>query len=237
MPTKYFEIAGYAVNVFHTGPTTLPGVPPEAGRGKGLLFLHGAGSTGAVWQRQLAYFAARHSPIAFDWPGHGRSSGTEALESIEAYGDVALALLDRLGIASAVLVGTSMGGLVALDLALRAPQRVDALVLISSAAQVSPPADMVESWRQVMIGRAAQPFTPFGYGDDVPFELMREGWELQVRTDPRVRYFDLVIAEGADYRRRLAEVRKPTLVVHGGKDPIIPAAEGALLAAGIAGAE
>jgi len=237
MPTKYFEIAGYAVNLFHTGATTLPAVPPDLGRGKCLVFLHGAGSTGAVWQRQLSHFASRHSPIAFDWPGHGRSSGIEALPSIESYADCTLALLDRLGIERAVIVGTSMGGLVALDLGLRAPRRVDALVLVSTAAKVSPPAEMVVSWRQVMTGRAAQPFTPFGYGDNVPFELMREGWELQVRTDPRVRYFDLVIAQRPDYRARLAEIRKPALVVHGSKDPLVTPAESALLTAGIAGAE
>ena len=53
-----------------------------------------------------------------------------------------------------------------------------------------------------MTGREPQPFTPSGYGDDVPFELMREGWELQVRTDPRVRYFNL--GREVDVRDRLA---------------------------------
>ena len=48
MPSKYFEIAGYAVNVLHAPPSTLPGVAPDLSRGKPLVFLHGAGSTGAV---------------------------------------------------------------------------------------------------------------------------------------------------------------------------------------------
>jgi len=71
----------------------------------------------------------------------------------------------------------------------------------------------------------------------VPFEIMREGWELQVRTDPRVRYFDLVAAERSDFRGRLGEIRQPVLVVHGAKDPIIPAAEARLLVAAIGGSE
>jgi pimeloyl-ACP methyl ester carboxylesterase len=236
MPSKYFEIGGYAVSVTHPPPSTLPGVAPDVSRGKRLVLLHGAGSTGAVWQRQLRHFGERHSPIAFDWPGHGRSSGTEALPSIEAYADSTVALLDRLRIPSAVFVAASMGGLVALDLALRAPKRVEALVLLSTAARIVLSAESVDVWRRVMTGREPQPFTPSGYGDEVPFELMREGWELQVRTDPRVRYFDLVAVGKADYGSRVGEIRKPTLVVHGAKDSIVPPGHGAALAAAIAGA-
>ena len=236
MPSKYFEIAGQAVNVLHAQPTTLPGVTPDLSRGRTLVFLHGAGSTGAVWKRQLAHYAAKHSPIAFDWPGHGRSSGTEALPSIEAYADFTVSVLDRLAIPRAVLVATSMGGLVALDLALRDPDRVEALVLLSTAARIALSDESVEIWRKVMTGRAAQPFSGAGYGDDVPFELKREGWELQVRTDPRVRYFDLMAVRRTDLRDRLGGVRKPALVVCGSKDTIANPADAAALAAGIAGA-
>ncbi len=237
MPSKHFEIAGHAVNVLHAPPTTLPGVPPDLSRGQRLVFLHGAGSTAAVWQRQVRYFARRHSPIAFDWPGHGRSSGTEALPSIEAYADSTIAVLDRLGIASAVLVATSMGGLVALELALRATERIEALVLMSTAARITVSDESVEIWRNVMTGRSPQPFSNAGYGDDVPLEVMREGWALQVQTDPRVRYFDLVAARRADFRTRLGELRLPVLVIHGSKDTIATPADVKALAGGIRGAE
>jgi pimeloyl-ACP methyl ester carboxylesterase len=237
MPSKYFEIGGYAIHLLHAPPSTLPGVAPALDRGKPLVFLHGAGSTGSVWHRQLAHFAGRHAPIAFDWPGHGRSSGTEALPSIAAYSASTLALLDRLGVRRAVLVGTSMGGAVALDVALTAPERVEAVVAVSTAARLSLPAEMVETWRNVMNGRVPQPFTTFGYGEDPPREILREGWELQVRTDPRVRYFDLALARTVDLGAKLRDVRCPTLVVHGGSDPIVPAVAAAALAEGIAGAE
>jgi pimeloyl-ACP methyl ester carboxylesterase len=237
MPSKHFDVAGYAVNVMHAPPSTLPGVAPDLSRGRTLVLLHGAGSTGAVWQRQLRHFAQRHSPVAFDWPGHGRSSGTEALPSVAAYAEFTLALLDRLGISSAVLVAASMGGLVALDLVLRAPQRVEALVLLSTAARIELSPESIDVWRNVMAGRAPQPFTTSGYGDEVPFEVMREGWGLQVLTDPRVRYFDLLAVTRADYRDRLAEIRKPAIVIHGAKDAVASPAAGAALAAAIAAAE
>src|SRR5439155_821029 len=89
------------------------------------------------------------------------------------------------------------------------PERVAALVLLSTAARIEPSAESVETWRKVMTGREPQPFTPTGYGDDVPFELMREGWGMQVLTDPRVRYFDLLAVGTADYRARLSRGRRP----------------------------
>ncbi|MBI3304226.1 MAG: hypothetical protein HYZ72_19345, partial [Deltaproteobacteria bacterium] len=46
MPTKYVEVDGYTVNYFHTGRTTLPSVVPGVSKGKLLLYLHGAGSSG-----------------------------------------------------------------------------------------------------------------------------------------------------------------------------------------------
>ncbi len=236
MPGKYLEIAGHAVHLTHVPPTTLPDQPPRLERGRPILFLHGAGSTGAVWTRQLAHFGGRQSPMAIDWPGHGRSSGTEALASVSEYADVTLGVLDRLGLRRAVVAGTSMGGVVALDMALRAPERVAALILMSTAACVTLPAGMAETWRNVMNGRAPQPFTPFGYGDAPSNEILREGWQLQVLTDPRVRHGDLLVAERADFRARLGEIRCPVLVIHGAKDPIIGASCGRELASGIVGA-
>ena len=237
MPTKYFDVDGHAIHVFHAGPTTLPGVPPSLARGERLLFLHGAGSNGGTWKRQLDHFAARHSPVAFDWPGHGRSSGTEALPSIEAYAETALRLADRLGMDRFVPVGTSMGGLVALDLALRAPDRVRALVLVSTGARIELSDESLETWRRVMTGRAPQPFARVGYAAEAIDEMVREGWEHQVKTDPRVRYHDLLAVRAADYGPRLAGIRRPALVVHGAEDPLATPADAARLTAGIAGAE
>jgi len=88
-----------------------------------------------------------------------------------------------------------------------------------------------------MTGRAPQPFSNAGYGDEVPLEVMREGWALQVLTDPRVRYFDLLAARRADFRARLGNLRLPALVIHGSKDTIAVPADAAALAAGIRGAE
>jgi len=69
MPTKYTDVRGYATYYFYSGATTLPDVAPDFSRGRKILFVHGAGSNGHTWHRQIDAFGGRHSPIALDLPG------------------------------------------------------------------------------------------------------------------------------------------------------------------------
>ena len=101
--------------------------------GSAVVFLHGALHDHSVWTL-LARWAAHHghAAIAPDLPGHGRSAGP-ARTSVEALADWVLALLDAAGVDRAVLVGHSMGSLVALEAAARAPSRARGLVMVATA--------------------------------------------------------------------------------------------------------
>jgi pimeloyl-ACP methyl ester carboxylesterase len=237
MPTKYVEVDGYAVNYFHTGRTTLPNVTPEVSKGKLLLYLHGAGGNGHFAHKMLDLLSAKHSPLSLDYPGHGRSSGTESLKGIPAYSDFIYAFWKKLGVRPAVLIGHSMGGAIAMDLALRHPEMVDGLVLTCTAAKFNIPDDRVNIWRQVMQGRVGQPFTKDACSPATPMPVVQEGWMEQIKTDPRVRYFDLVACQQVDLTSKLGEIRKPTLVLAGQDDMTTTVAESELLRDRIAGAK
>ena len=177
MPTKYVTVDGTAVQYFHAGPSTLPGVVPDLSRGELLLFLHGAGSNGNTWHRQLTAFAAQHSPLAFDFPGHGRSGGTESLKSIDAYRDCLAAFIDALHLRPSVLVGRSMGGAIAMAYALAHPQRVRGLVLVATAARFDLPQRRLDTWQHVMLGRAQQPFSTDAFSPrPTSPSCARRGW-------------------------------------------------------------
>ncbi|MEO7244326.1 MAG: alpha/beta fold hydrolase, partial [Rubrivivax sp.] len=109
-----------------------------------VVFLHGAVNDHSVWTL-LARWYAHHgrSVLAVDLPGHMRSAGP-ALASVETLADWALALLDAAGVAHAALVGHSMGSLVALEAAARAPQRVDRLVMMGTCVPMPVPAPLLE---------------------------------------------------------------------------------------------
>ena len=98
-----------------------------------VVFIHGALNDHSVWTL-LARWYAHHGyrALAVDQPGHGRSDGPP-LASVEALADWLLALLDAAGVRSAHLVGHSMGSLIALEAASRAPVRADGLVMLGTA--------------------------------------------------------------------------------------------------------
>ena len=237
MPSKYVEVDGYAVNYFHTGRTTLPDVTPDVSKGKVLLYLHGAGGNGHFAHKMLDLLSANHSPLSLDYPGHGRSSGTESLKSIPAYSDFIYAFWKKLRVRPAVLIGHSMGGAIAMDLALRHPEMVDGLVLTCTAAKFAIPDERVNAWKQVMQGRMGQPFTKDSCSPATPMSVVQEGWMEQIKTDPRVRYFDLVACQQVDLTSKLGEIRKPTLVLAGQDDTTTPVAQSESLRDRIAGAK
>ncbi len=239
MPTKYAEVSGYATYYYYVGKTTLPDTVPDFSRGQALLLLHGAGSNGHAWHYQYEHLGNRHSPLAPDLPGHGHSSGVEGLRTVEDYAAFTLAFLDALRLDSAVIVGHSMGGAIAMEFALRHPARVQALVLIATAAKFDIPKERIETWRAVAMGRASQPFNNDGYSPKTIAtkpEIIREGWGEQIQTDPRVRWGDLVACSQVDLRDRIGRLDKPTLILAGADDSITPAAEAEFLKSRIKGA-
>jgi pimeloyl-ACP methyl ester carboxylesterase len=238
MPTKYVDVSGYATYYYYVGRTTLPDIVPDFSRGQAVVLLHGAGSNGHAWHYQYEHLGNRHSPIALDLPGHGHSSGVEALRSIEDYATFTLAFLDSLKLSSVVVAGHSMGGLIAMEIAVRHPGRVKALVLIATAAKVNIPGDRIETWRAVTMGRASQPFNNDGYSPKTIAskpEIIREGWGEQIQTDPRVRWGDLVACSQVDLRDRIGGIAKPTLILAGADDTITPPAEAEFLKSHIMG--
>lgn len=113
----------------------------RAGEGPPLVLLHGFTGSATTWTPHLDAFASRFLVIAVDLPGHGDSgvpSGPACYRMEQCVADL-LALFDRLEIAQAVLLGYSMGGRVALNLAIAAPERIRALVLESTSSGIADP--------------------------------------------------------------------------------------------------
>jgi pimeloyl-ACP methyl ester carboxylesterase len=109
-----------------------------------IVFVHGAMHDHSVWTLLARWFAHHgHAVLAPDLPGHGQSIG-KPLESVEAIADWLLALLDAAGVDEAALVGHSMGSLIALEAAGRAPARVERLIMVGTAYPMAVSAALLE---------------------------------------------------------------------------------------------
>jgi 3-oxoadipate enol-lactonase len=106
------------------------------GHGEPLLFIHGLGSCNADWGPQIECFRQDYRVITFDLRGHGRSSRPYDGYSIERFAQDAIVLLDALETGPAHVVGISLGGMVAFQLAVDAPRLVKSLTIVNSGPVV-----------------------------------------------------------------------------------------------------
>lgn len=115
----------------------------RAGTGPPLLLLHGFTGAGGSWAPLLPALAARHTTLAVDLPGHGRSAAPHepARYALPRLADDLAAVLDALGVDRAAVLGYSLGGRAALRLALAHPARVAALVLVGASPGIADAAE------------------------------------------------------------------------------------------------
>lgn len=214
VPSKYLTVSDVATLVHHRGGTTLPGAPPETTIGRTVLLLHDAGGNGNGFADLMDELATTHSPVSFDLPGHGRSGGLDALESIEAMAAHTAGLLTQFGLDHLVAVGEGMGGAVAIELA-RTTELVDGLVLLGGAAASFDVAADIESLSQITSGRARREFDRIGYAPTTEREIYQKAFGEWVKTDPRATLGDRKAQAAWSLDEGDNSVPTPTLVLSG----------------------
>lgn len=105
----------------------------EAGAGPAMVLVHGLGADRRIWEGTMAAFAGRHRVVALDLPGHGESDKPDADYTPDYFADVVRGMARALGIDEAVLVGTSLGGRIALEIAATYPDWAHTVVLSAPA--------------------------------------------------------------------------------------------------------
>jgi 3-oxoadipate enol-lactonase len=203
------------------------------------MLCNSLGTTLEMWDPQVEALTARFRLVRYDQRGHGRSPVPPGPYSIEDLGRDALDLLDDLGIERASFCGLSIGGMVGMWLASEAPERIDRLVLCSTAPTLPPReqwieraatvrADGVSAIADAALDRWFTPLAP---------ESLRESFRAMLVGTPAEGYAGCCEAlADLDLRDRLAAIVAPTLVVTGEGDPVAPPETGEQLAASISGA-
>ncbi len=214
----------------------------EIGEGEPIVFIHGISGSWQNWLENLPHFGRNRRAIALDLPGFGASPMPSWTIDMPAYGRLLHDFCEKLGIEGATLVGNSMGGLVAAEAVLTAPERFGRLALVSAAG-------LINTWlphqRGVATSRAWSTFgRPFGaaarfvvthpharyamfrFFIRYPGRLRKELlWEQMASGLPAPGFADSLDAViEYDARDRLEEIEIPTMIVWGMDDWVISAA-------------
>jgi pimeloyl-ACP methyl ester carboxylesterase len=194
--------------------------PPDAA-GPPLVLVHGAGGTHRHWPDELRALPGRRV-IALDLPGHGGSPGP-SLRSVPEYARRVLAALDALAVPSAAVAGHSMGGAIAMTLALEAPARVTALVLVGTGARLRvAPAVLQMTADPAALAAGAKGMCDYAFGSLGSPAVRAEFTAGMLATAPGVAHGDFSACDLFDVMARLGELRAPALVVCGAGDRLTP---------------
>jgi pimeloyl-ACP methyl ester carboxylesterase len=219
----------------------------STGEGPAVLLIMGLGLPGDAWWRTVPVLARSLQVVTFDNRGCGRSERPAGPLTLAGMAADAVSVLDAAGITRAHVYGISMGGMIAQEVALRYPDRVDGLVLgaTSAGGSVATPPDRATL---AFLGRRAAVPDEEGRWASVPYvysERTRRSGGQRIGEDfarRRSYQFDpvgyaaqLAAATRHDAAARLGGIAAPTLVVHGAEDRMVPAANGRALAERIVG--
>jgi pimeloyl-ACP methyl ester carboxylesterase len=207
--------------------------------GPALIFVHGVGSTAAIWDRQLEAFATAYRCAAIELRGNGALSDPDpASIHREGFATDVLAVADALGFGRFALIGCSLGGVVAFELWGRAPERFDAMVVVGSFARYPDGQRYAQGVSEAAL--AAGDMRAFGAARaaklGLPPERLDETIEQMACKSVACYLASTQATWTGDYTAMLASIDVPVLVLCGQRDAVAPLALSEEIAAGIPGA-
>ncbi|MEZ5529166.1 MAG: alpha/beta hydrolase [Porticoccaceae bacterium] len=198
----------------------------DEGQGEPLLLLHGLGVSRRDWGPQIQHFREHYRVIAPDFRGHGDSGKPDGPYSVQVHAADTLALMNELGIDSTHVVGLSMGGMVAFQLAVDAPGRLRSMTIVNSGPAL--PKDSFAAkkmlWSRLL---AIHLFGMKTYGHKVASnmfpgegrEQLIEMFAAQIASNPKRIYLkNLKSLFGWGVLDRLTAIAVPTLMLTGDRD-------------------
>ncbi len=197
-----------------------------AGQGPPILFIHGLGSSSRDWEPQIAIFSKTHRTVTFDVRGHGQSDKPPGPYSVPLFAADTAALIQALDIAPAHVVGISMGGMIAFQLAVSAPELVKSLVIVNSGPEL-----VLRTWKERLNGlqrllvvrllgmrKMGQVLGKRLFPKPEQEELRRMFVERWAENDQRAYYDAMRGLVGWSVADRLGDIQHPTLVIAADED-------------------
>lgn len=210
----------------------------EQGSGEPLLLIMGLSYPSYMWHRTRPFLAQNFRTIAFDNRGIGQSDVPEGVYPIAQMASDAAAVLDAASVPSAHVFGVSMGGMIAQEFALQYPQRVRSLILGCTNAGGSHVVNAAPEVLQILMRQGMTPeeakeaIIPFIYDAGTPRARIDEDMVIRMKWYPTPQgYFGQLQGILAwEAYSRIAQIKSPTLIIHGETDQLVPVANAQLIA-------
>ena len=200
-----------------------------------VVLLHGAGGNNKYWPTEVRRMPGLRV-YALDLPGHGKSA-SRGQQSIPAYATAVVAWLEAAGLHGAAFVGHSMGGAIALTLALDYPEHVLGIGLLGSAARLRvAPALLEVSGSADTFPDAVEMVISWSFSGHADPRLVELAAKRMAETRPSVLHGDFLACDSFDITARLAEIHTPALVICGEEDRMTPPRGAQFLSDSIPGA-
>lgn len=208
----------------------------DIGKGESILFIHGLGSYAPAWKYNIKSLSKSYRCIAVDLIGYGKSSKGKYNADMSFHTQYLFELMDQLDIKKFHIAGHSMGGQIALKMAIEKPEKIESLLLMAPAGietfsskekeifrkSTSPESIANVSDEQYRINLALN-----FYEMDERAEFMYED-RIKIKSDPQFMDYSHVVAEGVmgmlnePVFEQLGKIKHPTLICYGKEDRLIP---------------
>ncbi|MFZ7113068.1 MAG: alpha/beta fold hydrolase [Desulfatiglandales bacterium] len=210
--------------IVHIDSLEIRVLEPEAvgtERSPALLFIHGAGGDGGIWDHQAAYFRGTHLAYRIDLPGHGGSTPLGE-ETIPAYARWVRKTIERaLPDTPLILVGHSMGGAIVQELAGKPPPCLKGVVLVGTGAKLKVMPEIFE-----MLTKRPETFFATidlaAFHPDTPEDVKAPVIRNMLKCPAVIIYSDFKACDRFDNREDLQDIRVPVLILCGARDKLTP---------------
>ncbi len=186
-----------------------------------VILLHGAGGNHLHWPSELRRLEGQRI-YAPDLPGHGKSDGI-GRQSIADYADCVMAFMDDLKVRKAIFVGHSMGGAIALHMALNHARRTLGIVLINTAPTLRLPAGLLENTlTPATLSLAIKNLGELAFSPQADLRLKENAMQRMGEIRSSVLHGDFLACNAFDVFARLGRIKVPTFILSGADDKMVP---------------
>lgn len=194
------------------------------GEGEPIIFSHGWMCDRSIWDYQIEFFSIKYKVITYDQRGHGKSDKPKADYSVQTLSDDLSFLIQELNLEKVILVGHSLGGMIALTFALNHPEKVSKLVLVGTCAKMTL-SGFIQLWIMLHIfsyESFARGMIDFQYSEPSE-QVKKKGFEIAMKTPKfaALKCFSEFM-RNYDIRDSVCRIQAPTLIIVGEKDNATP---------------